>query len=376
MFINCLLLLLLVPCEARDGPLRWGIMGSGKIASDFVGALKDVPSDEMQVVAVGARSIDSARDFADKLNLDNAHGSYEALAADENVDVIYVGTVAQAHSDCVRIALAAGKAVLCEKPLALCASDALALTEEARARGLFLMEGMWTRTFPAIQKARALLKDGAIGDVVAVATDFGWPADPHGEHARTLDALSGGVSLDVAMYPLAAILLATGATRPEHVVATGTTRASADGDGLVDWSVAAALSWPQLSATVLCTLDGSTPEEVVYTGTRGTLRVHRAAHTPTRLTLSVAGASREDADEEVLDFPMPPVPALARPFNYPGSQGFVYEARAVAAALRAGMLECPDWTHAETVTAQACLDAIRRQVIAPRDGHVQHARDL
>lgn len=120
------------------------------------------------------------------------------------------------------------------------------------------------------------------------------------------------------------MLLAAGATPPASVVATGSTRPAAGG-GRVDWSVAAGLSGfgdrPALSATVLCTLDASTPEEVVYTGKKGTLRLHRPAHTPSRLTLSIA-EGREASTDETLEFALPPVPAGAtRPLRCPGSAG-------------------------------------------------------
>lgn len=336
------------------------------ISSDFVGALQDLPAEEARVVAVAARTLASADKFAKSFNIPRAYEGYEALASDPDVDVIYVGTVAQTHAACARIALAAGKPVLVEKPLAMCAAEAEALIAEAKSKGLFLLEGMWTRFFPAIRKARELLSSGAIGDVIAASADFGWPADPEGEHKRCIDPVSGGVSMDVAMYPIGHILLAAGAAAPTQIAATGTTKVAAGGHGRVDWSVAGALSGfpgnPALSATVLCTLDGSTPEEAVFTGTKGTLRIHRSAHTPTKLTLSVA-ESREVSREQSFDFPLPPPPKRALPFNYPGSQGFVYQAHAVHDALREGRLQCHEWTHEESVTTQACVDSLRGAVI-------------
>lgn len=275
----------------RNGPIRWGVMGAGRISRDFVGALKALAPEEGEVVAVGARDLEGAAAFARELSVERVHEGYETLAADPEVDVIYVGTVAQEHVQCCRIALAAGKHVLVEKPLALCAPDVEALAREARERGLFLHEGMWTRCFPAVRKARELLAAGAIGEVVAVSADFGWAADP-AVHGRTLNPHSGGACLDVAMYPVAHALLAAGAGMPT-VVATGSSKPAAGGGGVVDWSVGAALSWPSgLTATVLCTLDGATPEEAVYTGTKGTLRILRPAHAPSRLHLSIA-AGRE-----------------------------------------------------------------------------------
>ena len=100
----------------------------------------------------------------------------------------------------------------------------------------------------------------------------------------------------------------------------------------------------------------------MFTGTKGTLRILRPAHAPSRLHLSVS-AGRQASEDETFDFPLPPPPVDALPFNYPGSEGFVYEARAVHAALRAGKLELDEWTHADSVTTQAIVDAMRRAVV-------------
>ena len=148
-------------CAAMGRPIRWGIMGSGLISSDFVGALKALPADEAEVIAVGARSLEAAQAFATSLGVPKAHAGYEALASDPDVDVVYVGTVAQTHADCARIALAAGKPVLVEKPLAMNGEEAAELVALAKSRGLFLLEGMWTRFFPAVVKARELLEERA-----------------------------------------------------------------------------------------------------------------------------------------------------------------------------------------------------------------------
>ena len=105
-------------------------MGSGLISSDFVGSLQDLPATEAKVAAVAARSKASAEKFAQSFGIPNVYEGYEALAADPEVDVIYIGTVARTHADCVRLALAAGKPVLVEKPIALCEEEAAALVAE------------------------------------------------------------------------------------------------------------------------------------------------------------------------------------------------------------------------------------------------------
>jgi len=298
-----------------------------------------------------------------------SHGSYQALVQDPEVDIVYIGTLADTHEDLCMLALEAGKHVLVEKPITLDAAGARRVVTAAKEKGLFLMEGMWSRCFPAMRKARELLNSGVIGDVVMAVADFGWPAVevPDGPHARLFNRASGGASLDVGVYPVAHVLLGSAGAAPSQVVATGT--AAGPSGGRVDWSASASLggfpapAHPGFTASVLVTLRASTPEEAVYTGTKGTLRVHRAAHTPTKLTLTTF-QSRTESTEEVIDFPLPPAPAGAIvPFNYPGSEGFIYEGRAAIEALRAGLTESPDWTHAESLAAADVVEAMRRQVL-------------
>eukprot|EP00965_Chrysotila_dentata_P174749 5769005-Pleurochrysis_carterae.AAC.3 len=207
---------LCVASMASDGdmakrPIRWGILGSGLISKDFVGALKGLDDAEvillspvqcftalscksatprdlhtqrgnfpqfyqmenstavarhsssahvrclacaLQVVSVGARSLESAQKFARELGVPKACGSYDDVICDDNVDVVYVGTVAHTHVSLAEAAIAAGKPVLVEKPLALNAADAAALVAKAKEANVFMMEGMWTRCFPAVAKVR------------------------------------------------------------------------------------------------------------------------------------------------------------------------------------------------------------------------------
>lgn len=360
-----------MPFEGR--PIRWGVLGCGQISRDFVSAASALSASESMIVACAARKAESAAAFAAGFSKANgcenmrSFGSYDALLADAEVDVVYIGTVANTHEELCMAALNASKHVLVEKPITLDADGARRVVEAARAKGLFLMEGMWTRCFPAVRKAREILQSGALGEVVAVAADFGWPAiaEANGPHARCLDPISGGVTMDIAMYPLGHVLLASGGSAPSRVVATGAT-VGPDG-ACVDWSVAASLSGfpapadPCFTASVLITLRASTPEEAVITGTKGTLRIHSPAHTPTRLTLKSA-ISRTEWTEEVFDFPLPPAPEGAiLPWNYPSSEGFVYEAEAVVKALRAGLTESTDWTHEESIATMVLVDALRTQ---------------
>ena len=182
------------------GPLRWGVIGPGRIASAFVDDL--TVTDSGRAIAVGSRSQESADRFADRFDIPNRHSSYESLVADPDVDVVYVATPHPMHRGNVLLALEAGKPVLVEKPLTMNAEEARELVDTARAKGLFLMEAMWTRYLPHIAEIRRLLAAGALGDIVTVMADLGqdFPKDP----ASRLFAreLGGGVLLDCGIYPV------------------------------------------------------------------------------------------------------------------------------------------------------------------------------
>ena len=149
--------------------IRWGVIATGKIAHSFAADLAVTPG--ATLAAVGSRRLDSAQEFARAYGDDatRAYDSYEQVAEDPDVDVIYVATPHVMHPDNVRTCFEAGKAVLCEKALALNAADAEALVAEARRRGVFFMEAMWMRCNPTIRAVQDMVATGVIGDVTAVS---------------------------------------------------------------------------------------------------------------------------------------------------------------------------------------------------------------
>lgn len=156
-------------------PIRWGIMSTGNIANEFSEGLTDLPATEVK--AVGSRSLDKANRFADKFDIPNRYGSYEALVQDPDVDVIYIGTPHPFHKENSLLCLNAGKAVLCEKPFALNSGQAEEVINQARTKQLFIMEAVWTLFSPHIAKLRELISEGAIGEVRMLQADFGFRTD-------------------------------------------------------------------------------------------------------------------------------------------------------------------------------------------------------
>jgi predicted dehydrogenase len=197
----------------------WGVLGPGRIARSFAADLLVVPG--ARLVATGSRDEQRAAAFAAEFG-GRSHGSYEALVADPEVDVVYVATPHVAHAEHTRLALEAGKAVLCEKPMTLDAATTSALFAEAAERGLFLMEAMWMACHPTIRTLLRLLADGEHGTARQVQASIGFvvpgATDGGGQTGRLLDpALGGGALLDMGIYPLTFAHLVLG--EPEQLTA-------------------------------------------------------------------------------------------------------------------------------------------------------------
>lgn len=315
--------------------VRWGIIGRGWIAEYFAAGLRVLPDAEL--VAVGSRRRETAEEFADKLGVPRRHGSLDALAHDPEVDVIYVATPHQAHKSATLLCLAAGKPVLCEKPFAINAGEADEMIAAARSRDLFLLEAMWTRFTPVMGKVRALLADGAIGEVRMLSADLGFRSSPERTHRLFDPAYGGGALLDVGVYVVSFASMVLGA--PTRIVSMPTI-----GDSGVDEQAAIILGHANGALSILSTaIRTATPHVAVIMGTEGMIEIHHDWHKPTAFTLEFAGKAPERFD-------------LPRQGN-----GYNYEAAEVMRCLRAGLKESPILPLDETRAIMQTLDEIRAQ---------------
>ena len=274
--------------------IRWGILSTGRIANSFAEGLGAL--DDAELAAVGSRRQATAEEFAGKWNVPRAHGSYEALAEDPDVDVIYVATPHSLHAANSILCLRAGKAVLCEKPFTINAGQARQVVEVARSEGRFCMEAMWSRFLPTLTKLRELLAAGRIGEVRMVISDFGFRAG-YDAKGRLFDpALGGGGLLDVGVYAVSMASMVLGGPPAEVASLAEIGRTG------VDEQAAAVLKHDSgRMAVILTGVRTSTPQETTVLGTEGMIRVEPAWWKGTELTLR-AGGHRFDALGE-------PVPA-------------------------------------------------------------------
>lgn len=182
--------------------IRWGILGTGRIAHSFAQDLRFVTNGEL--VAVGSRTVDSAAAFGQTHGLARLHCGCDSLMADPMVDAVYIATPHSHHLVQSVAALKAGKAVLCEKPLTLNPSECGTLRAVAQSTGGYLMEGMWTYFLPAIQRAVSWVREGRIGPIRHIQADFGYPQLPFDPVRREYNAaLGGGCLLELGIYPIA-----------------------------------------------------------------------------------------------------------------------------------------------------------------------------
>lgn len=184
--------------------MKWAILATGTIARKFAGTIRSMASagEDQQLIACASRSQEKAQAFADEFGIPRAYGSYEAMAADPDIEAVYIATPNTMHFENAKMCLNAGKHVLCEKPFTTTKADAEALFALARERGLFIMEGFWIRFLPVHQKMMELIRDGEIGDVVFARADFGFVVSGARKIRKFDPSLGGGAMLDIGVYNL------------------------------------------------------------------------------------------------------------------------------------------------------------------------------
>jgi len=259
------------------------------------------------------------------------------LVTDAGVDVIYVATPHSGHAGHAALALRAGKAVLCEKPFTINATEAAGVIQLARERKLFLMEAMWTRFFPLMATVRRRLSEGVIGELRMLTADFGFRAGRTEAPRLFGPEFGGGALLDVGVYPvsLASLLFGT----PTSILGTANL-----GPTGVDEEAAILLGHERGQLALLHTaVRLETVQEAILTGTHGRIRIHAPWWCPGALTIS-----REDQPDERMEFPIP-------------GNGYEYEAQEVMNCLRAGRLESPLMPLDESLAIMRTLDSLRAQ---------------
>jgi len=300
-------------------PVRWGVLSTANI-----GVKKVIPAMQASqlspIRAIASRSLNTARQVAGELGIPVAYGSYEELLADPDIEAVYIPLPNHLHSKWTKTAAAAGKHVLCEKPIAMTSREARDMVEVCESSGVLLMEAFMYRLHPMWVKTMELVRSGAIGDVRSVQTVFSYFNDDPA-NIRNIPEVGGGALYDIGCYAVNVARMVFG-TEPTDV------KAAIRGDERLGTDVvtSALLDFGGRHSTFVCSTQLEPDQRVDIHGTAGRLVVEIPFNIPddrpTRV-LQVAGGE-------------PPLSPQTETHEIPAANPYSVQADAFSKAIRSG----------------------------------------
>jgi len=334
--------------------VRWGIAGLGRVGHDFTSTLK---IEDATVVACAADSLPNAAErsqtFAKLFSIERAYSSYEALANDPDVDIVYIAVTNQLHYPVARLFLEAGKNVLLEKPSVIHARDLEDLIAIANSKQSFFSTNYWTRFFPAIKYARQVVESGEIGDIVSINADIGFVAPLNFRDRFLNKTLGGGSTLDVGVYIFQIATMFIQQRAPDSFAAFG----SLNSEG-VDIEASVIMKWntssgKQALATMTYGMDRLSRFETEVYGTAGRITIHSPTNCPDAITIRKfpPGSKKPVGPDEAIEFshPSPEYDNRYGPESYPKSRGQMFVIHAVEKALAENKKELAELSHKEQI---------------------------
>lgn len=314
--------------------VTWGIIGTGGIAAQFARTIADM--DDVVVGAVVSRTQARAEEFGTEFAIEGRFTELEPMLS--SVDAVYVATPHDRHHDDTLAAIAAGRPVLCEKPLAINHREGKEMVDAAEAASVFLMEAVWSRFLPWFDIVAEVIGSGAIGTVRSVQSDFGFTASPDPTGRMLAAERGGGALLDIGIYPLTLTQAILG--WPRHVTASAHLGLTG-----VDEQIGVILRYAGGELGVVhASLQGVNANEATIVGTDGYVRLPHPAHAAEQVNIHRPGLPSEEVDAS---FP---------------STGMQYEVAEVHRCLAAGEVESPRVPHGQSLGMLALMDDIRAQV--------------
>ena len=266
---------------------RWGVLSTANIA-----VRKVIPgiqrADRCEVVAIASRDPQRASRFATAHGIARAHGSYEALLSDPDVDAVYIPLPNHLHARWTVEAARAGKHVLCEKPLAMDGEEATRMVEACRSHGVRLMEAFMYRLHPSWEAVRQLVASGRIGDLRSVQSWFSYFNDDP-SNIRNIAETGGGALYDIGCYSINLSRMLFGG-EPVRVEAS-MTRDPRTG---VDVTTSAILEFDRGVSTFTCSTRAEPDQRVHIYGTSGRISIGIPFNIPPDRTTEVFLSSGGD----------------------------------------------------------------------------------
>ena len=314
--------------------IRWGILGPGKIAHSFGKDLALVA--EGHLVGVASRTLGKAEEFAKEYGAEHAFGSYEELLISDVVDVIYIATPHTGHMEWAIKAMQHGKHVLCEKPLGINLAEVEKMLTVAKENKVFLMEALWSRFNPSIQKIKQLVDDGELGTIGYLHADFAFYALDKSEDGRLLNPdLAGGSILDIGIYPIFLAYLILG--KPEGILSISNTYKTG-----VEIQTSMIFSYPNAQAILYSGLVSESKMRAEISGSKGEIFIDPRWHETQGFVIKM------DVGEQRYD-----LPTLGK--------GYSHEIDEVHHCLRDGKLQSELWSHRNSIDLITIMDEVRRQ---------------
>jgi len=322
---------------------KWGILAPGKMAAKFTNGLKLLGNAELN--SVGSRDIVRAESFAREYGFKKYYGNYEELAADKDVDIIYIASPISFHYEHVMLCLKNNKHVLCEKAFAINSREVLSMVAEAKKQNLFLMEALWTPFQPLYIKTKQILESGEAGKIIHLNARFGFQAPFNTSDRKFTLALGGGSLLDIGIYNVIDALWFIGVPDKITAVASFAETGTEDSISVIfrynDGRMATLYSSLRTSAGIGCDLLCE----------NGSLYFSRGRDMSQKLTVSVNGKEKKEF-------------ALL-----PDGMGYYFEAAEVMKCLDEGKSESSVIPLSFSIDLMRTLDRIREAagIVLPGD---------
>jgi len=312
--------------------IRWGILSTGTIAKNFAETAKKMA--DVKITAVASRSQKKADDFGWKYGIAHCYDSYEALAKDPDVDIVYVATPHSRHFDDVKLMIENGKHVLCEKSFTVDAKEAEMLFALAKEKGVFLMEAFWTKLCPIYRDVERIIASGALGEIRTVIAQYGYTT---AREARKFDpALAGGTLLDIGVYAIGFACMMLGYKMDE--IRSKLVMNSVGTDAYDAIYMRKGDAFAQLT----CAIGAYMPLHGAVYGTKGYIDIPDFKN-PQKITVFYEGRSPQ---------------VFTRVFEV---NGFEYEIREAMDCVRAGRTESSLMTPEQSIAVMRIMDEIRAQ---------------
>lgn len=314
--------------------IKWGIIGLGYIAREFANDLELI--NEAEITAVASRDIKKAAEFASKYKCSKFYGSYDALFADEEIDIVYIATPHNSHAELSIKAMQNGKHVLCEKPVALSYGDAVRMTEASKKYNKFFMEAFWTRFIPSIQDVLSKVKNNEIGTVKYLNADFAFYVNELEGNRMTDKKLGGGALFDIGVYPLFLSYIMLGV--PTEIMAK-----SIYHENGVDLQTSMMLQYQSAQAILHVSFVSDSDMKATISGSQGRIEISSPWFMADGYSIIKNGEEKK--------------------FNIPNiGKGYAHEAIECHACIINNQNESKMWSHQNTLELSSMVENVKNQI--------------